>query len=209
MTQIIGWTEQELLRFWSKVNKGEGCWEHTGAPSSAGYSQCFSQQRGVQNAHRVSYEVHFGPVQPGTVVRHTCCNKRCVNPDHLCAGTHHANMQDLSDSQSHPQRKLTQLQAREIRESSDSQRALAARYGVTQVVISNIKAGKTYREQGEQGSLPERVVNFGRKNTPKETIELVRIATGPYKEIAKLYGISFSFVGRIKRGEVCKLEPIP
>lgn len=204
MTQINGWTERGLERFWSRVTKTDECWNHAGAPNSSGYSQCFSQARGVQNAHKVSYEIHHGTVPQGMLVRHTCNNKRCVNPKHLVLGTHASNMQDITDAQTHPQRKLSQDEARTIRASDAPQRGLAKIYGVNQAAISNIRLGKTYREVGDLNDRAAKTVNFGRKNTPKEVIEQIRAATGTYKEIAATYGVSFSFVGRIKRGELCK-----
>ncbi len=204
MCCVVGWTEEELNHFWNCVDKSGDCWIHKGAPSSSGYSQCFSSAKGVQNSHRVAYEFFFGQIPKGYLVRHACNNKRCVRPDHLKRGTHANNMQDVSDAQSHPKRKLTQEQAREIRQSSDSQRTLADRFGVDQAAIGNIKSGRTYRELGEPNDRSATVINFGRKNTPKEVIEQIRGASGTYKEIAAKHGVSFSFVGRIKRGEVCK-----
>ena len=36
-----------------------------------------------QKAHRLAYEIFVGPLQPGSVVHHTCSTRACVNPEHL------------------------------------------------------------------------------------------------------------------------------
>ena len=43
-------------------------------------------------AHRVSYEMHHGPIPEGLVVDHLCNTKRCVNPDHLQVLTSQENI---------------------------------------------------------------------------------------------------------------------
>lgn len=45
-------------------------------------------------AHRVSWQIHFGPIPKGKLVLHKCDNKRCVNPNHLYLGTQGDNNYD-------------------------------------------------------------------------------------------------------------------
>lgn len=89
-------------RFEQKFNKGliDDCWEWQGHINKYGYGE-FSvrvdpliNRYNYSQAHRVSYELYNGPItQP--VIRHTCHNKRCVNPNHLLQGTHKDNGQDM------------------------------------------------------------------------------------------------------------------
>ena len=82
-------------RFWRRVRKrGENdCWLWTGATKGrsqdAQYGCLFSGKRTRAGnplpvpAHRVSYELHVGPVPDGLHLDHLCRVSRCVNPDHL------------------------------------------------------------------------------------------------------------------------------
>jgi hypothetical protein len=72
-------------RFWAKVWQKAGCWLWTGGRSGDGYGAISAGGYGsrVLKAHRVSWELHCGPLSPADYVRHTCPIKTCVNPDHL------------------------------------------------------------------------------------------------------------------------------
>lgn len=83
-------------RFWAKVRKGDGCWLWTGSTNTRGYGQIGAggSTRVPLMAHRVSYELHFGPLPVGAYVLHECDTPACVRPDHLRAGTQSENMNE-------------------------------------------------------------------------------------------------------------------
>lgn len=138
-------------RFWSRVNKGDGCWEWVGLKFRLGYGSISVNGR-MASAHRVSWEIHNGPIPDGLHVLHHCDNRACVCPGHLFLGTHRDNMRDreAKGRGKIPYRrgslcnsaKLTEDQVIEIRRRYAAggvlQRDLAAEFGVLRQEISRI-----------------------------------------------------------------------
>ena len=84
-------------RFWDKVELDlfTGCWLWTAARHENGYGVLRIDGRN-RGAHRVSYELHCGPIPEGLVIDHVrargCVHRHCVNPDHLEAVTQRENI---------------------------------------------------------------------------------------------------------------------
>lgn len=164
-------------RFWARVSKSEepdGCWLWTGTMDrTTGYGVIGLPREGVPakirksrtvGAHRVSWEIHYGPIPPGLFICHDCDRtypagstdyRRCVRPDHLFLGTHADNVRDMHakgrafGGQTHPQAKLTAAQVGDIRRLRDEGgfgvRALAETFGVSHDTIRNILLGKVWK----------------------------------------------------------------
>lgn len=90
-------TEQDIHRFWKKVNQdgaapdvndalvtapSTACWEWHAARQSNGYGRFFVGGN-VAFAHRVAYVIANGPIPRQMVVDHLCRNHACVNPEHV------------------------------------------------------------------------------------------------------------------------------
>jgi len=62
-----------------------------------GYGQMSDQGRKLK-AHRVSYEIAYGPIPNGLHIDHLCHNRACVRPDHLRAVTNKVNIENRRDA---------------------------------------------------------------------------------------------------------------
>jgi len=84
-------------RFWSKVDKNapNGCWLWTaGKARGYGYFRIRTKKNKVR-AHRMAWELTYGPIPEGMNVLHSCDNPPCCNPAHLFLGTQVDNVRDM------------------------------------------------------------------------------------------------------------------
>lgn len=153
-------------RLFSKVSRMRGgCWLWKERTDRKGYGRLGVWKRGMQQAHRVSWEIHFGKIPDGLCVLHKCDVPACVRPDHLFLGTRIDNNIDMrrkcrdryasgdeSGRRKHPElwprgnqihcAKLTEDKVRALRDEyaagGISFAKLGIKYGIGHTTVENI-----------------------------------------------------------------------
>jgi hypothetical protein len=141
----------DVARFFSKVKVADeySCWNFTGKKTSKGYGQ-LSMINETWYAHRFSYLLFNGKLEPDLMVRHKCDNPICVNPYHLETGTHQDNMRDrnirgrTAKGTRNPNSKLTEEQVLAIYKDERLYKEISKQYGVLPDTISRIKSGRNW-----------------------------------------------------------------
>jgi hypothetical protein len=83
------------VRFWSFVQTAgiDECWPWRGGTGDAGHG-FFSLGGKLVIASRIAYQLTFGEIPDGLLVRHKCDNPPCCNGRHLLTGTTQDNTMD-------------------------------------------------------------------------------------------------------------------
>lgn len=141
------------------IADGNGCRNWIGSVNTHGYGQAQHAGR-TYGAHRLMFMLlHPKTNIEGKLICHHCDNPRCINPDHLYAGTPLSNMRDMISrgrqnfpgcpgGEQHRDAKLTEEKVKEIRkrnENGEGYRRLAAVYGVDRTTIKYVVRRITWK----------------------------------------------------------------
>lgn len=144
-----------LERLWEKIDRrGErDCWPWNGQRDTDGYG-IFSYRQIAWKAHRAAYElIKRRKIPVGKIVRHSCDNPPCCNPEHLLVGTYADNNKDKCDrgrqrhlsGDSCPWKKVTSEDVKIIRASKEGLTRLAARFGISKSHAWSIRTRKCWK----------------------------------------------------------------
>lgn len=201
-----------IERFWTKVEVAgpDECWIWTAGKNSQGYGYFWHSGSG-HAAHRFSYELTFGPVPEGLVIRHKeCDNPPCVNPRHLMPGTVKQNKADETGKMRHlfgERHHMTPLSEADVvsmrAEHVEGARPfeLASRYRISKQAVIKILKGESWR-------CITHAVNVYvpyRKQETDQRLALIRELrpTHTQQEVAERLGITQAAVSYLEKRIAC------
>lgn len=140
--------EQWLIELIAETD-GQGCRDWPWSRNAKGYGR-FRWDGRVRYVGHLVLELSDNPRPKGAHQLHSCDRPQCVAPWHLRWGTNTENRRESID-RGRFFTKLSPEQVLDIYRRRDTQRSLAAEFGVTQRVIWQIKHGHTWsRVTGHQ-----------------------------------------------------------
>jgi len=132
-----------------------GCWLWTASGGRYGNFHTGRAGPKMEMAHRVSYELHFGPIPEGLEVRHKCDVGLCVNPYHLELGTHKDNMGDMLSRGRYKNGRV-----KFSCEDKETMRRLRRRGMTVKEIAGRFKCDRGYCSRITQGCLPKYTRKF-------------------------------------------------
>jgi hypothetical protein len=138
------------------------CIEWDGATNHDGYGLILIKGEKIIYVHRLSWELHNGPIPEDKNVLHSCDNRPCIRPDHLFLGTQADNVKDMMKKERNRhcpgelngRARLTNANVKEIwgfLGAGATHKKIADYFGCSEPAIWQISQGRTWKHITAQG----------------------------------------------------------
>jgi predicted DNA-binding protein YlxM (UPF0122 family) len=228
----IKFSDKDIERFWSKVNKKgpDDCWEWMASKNASGYGYFWQKTKNF-GAHRVAFMLENEAIPLGMVVCHSCDNPGCCNPLHLFPGTHQDNANDMVNKgrslrgERNVLSKLKESDVIAIKElyscGDISFGSLARKFSVTRWAIKSVIKGLSWRHmeaRSEHISTDSLAKVRSRRSqidhlvSSDNVIKILEIyLSGDFTtyQISDIFSVSQKTISRIISGTYCKSYPLP
>lgn len=137
----------ETARFWGNIIRcgPDDCWVSIITEERSGYG-LFSFKSQRWQAHRIAYFLHHGVDPLELMVRHTCDNPPCCNPNHLILGTAKNNGEDMAERGRGRKTSFDKVLAQSYREEGLTLQQIAEVMGCTPSNIGYLLRGDYDRD---------------------------------------------------------------
>lgn len=198
-----------LWRISSRLTVSEsGCWVWPGRTNQKGYG-AFEMNGRVVLIHRFVYASTVADIPDGLLVMHSCDNPPCCNPSHLSVGDESANIRDCVAKGRHPELKLDDAQADEIRRRAAGAKrgtlpTLAREFGVSVATINRVIHAQSRHHLGQnlhRAEMESESIAHLRSRTPELLRDLRKRFAMTQGEVAKKLGFATSYVSRVETGD--------
>ena len=132
------------------MHKGDKnvCWEWTGPLNKKDGRPYFTVKGKRRPAYAYVIETCTGiPQKEDEVIRHSCDNPICCNPDHLSFGSHQDNMNDMKERDRHGLPKTVIRAIRKLLSENKTHGEIAKLYGVSRETITAINNKRAHADK--------------------------------------------------------------